>query len=199
MTQVTMGNYIGNYWISMGSYYYSRQKWIWYFSRSDESNAKSGDMSVCIVGLRGAGKSTLLRTLNLGEIYLVEPKIMSQEVETLEYKTLNFHVWDMLPDEDGFMYFKWLPTERIIFVVDCSDVDRFEKAKEELWKILNICKENSRLLIYANKHDLPNAISVPEVIEKLGLREIQGSKWNVQPTCGVDGSGLFEGLDWIIY
>ena len=47
-------------------------------------------------------------------------------------------------------------------------------------------------LIFANKQDLPNAISVNEVSERLRNR-----KWCIQATCATTGNGLYEGLDWL--
>ena len=52
------------------------------------------------------------------------------------------------------------------------------------------------LLVYANKMDLPHALSVTELASKLGLGELKGRKWHLQPASAVSGDGLLEGLDW---
>lgn len=36
------------------------------------------------------------------------------------------------------------------------------------------------LLVFANKQDLPNAMSVSEVTEKLGLQNLGNRKWYIQ-------------------
>ncbi len=56
---------------------------------------------------------------------------------------------------------------------------------------------DAALLVLANKQDLPNAMSVNEVSEKLGLNRIKNRKWFIQATCAKTGDGLFEGLDWL--
>ena len=54
---------------------------------------------------------------------------------------------------------------------------------------------NAVLLVFANKQDLPNAMSVVEVTDKLGLRELPAErKWNVQASSCTSGNGLYEGL-----
>lgn len=53
------------------------------------------------------------------------------------------------------------------------------------------------ILVFANKQDLPNAMSAGEVTEKLGLHGIRGRQWYLQSTCATSGDGLYEGLDWL--
>ena len=53
------------------------------------------------------------------------------------------------------------------------------------------------VLVFANKQDLPNAMSVAEVTDKLGLHSLRNRKWYIQATCATSGEGLFEGLDWL--
>merc|ERR1712190_80008 len=89
-------------------------------------------------------------------------------------------------------------TQGLIFVVDSSDRDRIEDAREELTKMLN--EEEMRdaaLLVLANKQDLPYAMSTSEVAEKLGLNDLRRREWFVQSACATTGDGLFEGLDWL--
>ncbi|KAI5441364.1 hypothetical protein KIW84_010723 [Lathyrus oleraceus] len=41
------------------------------------------------------------------------------------------------------------------------------------------------------------AMTPTEVCEGLGLFELRNRKWHIQRTCGFNGDGLFEGLDWL--
>jgi ADP-ribosylation factor protein 1 len=56
---------------------------------------------------------------------------------------------------------------------------------------------DAALLVFANKQDLPNAMSVAEVTDKLGLHSLRSRKWYIQSTCATSGDGLYEGLDWL--
>merc|ERR1711977_768022 len=89
-------------------------------------------------------------------------------------------------------------TDGIIFVLDSSDRDRIGDAREELHKM---CQED-RLqeacpLIFANKQDLPNAMNSREIISGLGLNGIKDQQWYVQTCRATDGTGLYEGIDWL--
>jgi len=53
------------------------------------------------------------------------------------------------------------------------------------------------LLVFANKQDLPNAMSVEEITDKLGLHSLHTRQWHIQACCATDGSGLYEGLDFL--
>ena len=56
---------------------------------------------------------------------------------------------------------------------------------------------DSVLLVYANKQDLPNAMSAAEMTERLGLHGLRHRQWYIQACCATTGDGLFEGLDWM--
>lgn len=79
-------------------------------------------------------------------------------VETVEYKNIQFTVWDV-GGQDKIRplwrhYFQ--NTQGIIFVVDSNDRDRIVEAREELQRMLNEDElRDAILLVFANKQDLP--------------------------------------------
>lgn len=86
----------------------------------------------------------------------------------------------------------------VIFVVDSNDAGRFQEARNELQNMLNEAElREAAVLVYANKQDLPNARSVAEVAEALQLSTLRGRKWHVQGSSGPQGTGLYEGLEWL--
>ena len=91
-------------------------------------------------------------------------------------------------------------------MVDSNDRERMDgtihgnddNAKDELHRLLNETElENAALLIFANKQDLPNAMSVEQIKQSLQLNTIQNREWYIQASCASTGDGLFEGLDWL--
>ncbi|KZV79281.1 Arf-domain-containing protein [Exidia glandulosa HHB12029] len=56
--------------------------------------------------------------------------------------------------------------------------------------------ERRPLLVFANKQDLPHAVGVDELRDKLKLRAVR-QPCHVQATCATTGHGLYEGLDWL--
>ncbi|VDD91790.1 unnamed protein product [Enterobius vermicularis] len=154
---------------------------------------------ILMVGLDGAGKTTILYKLKLGEIITSVPTI-AFNVETVEYKNISFNVWDFSGNS------RIRPLRRhycgsaqgLIFVVDSSDRGRIEECREELYKSLSeVDSEDVKLLVFANKQDLSNAMGVAELTEKLGLHNLCSGKWYIQGACATQGLGLYEGLGWL--
>jgi len=157
------------------------------------------DMRILMVGLDAAGKTTILYKLKLGEIVTTIPTI-GFNVETVEYKNINFTVWDVGGQDKIRPLWRhyFTNTQGLIFVVDSNDRERIGEAAEELQKMLSEDElRDAALLVFANKQDLPNAMSVAELTDKLGLQSLRNRKWYIQSTCATSGDGLYEGLDWL--
>ena len=128
-------------------------------------------------------------------------------VESVEYKNINFTVWDVGGQESIRPLWRhyYQNTDGIIFVVDSNDNERIDEtrgyednAKEELHRLLAEDElRNAALLVLANKQDLPKALSVKQVTEKLALGQLRNRSWYIQSTCATTGDGLYEGLDWL--
>ena len=152
-----------------------------------------------MAGLDFAGKTTILYKLKLGEVVTTIPTI-GFNVETVEYRNINFTVWDVGGRESlrplWRHYFQG--TQGLIFVVDSNDRERIEAAHEELEKILAENElRDAAILVLANKQDLPDAMSIDEVTDRLGLRNVCDRKWFIQAASATSGDGLYEGLDWL--
>lgn len=157
------------------------------------------EMRILMVGLDAAGKTTILYKLKLGEVVTTIPTI-GFNVETVEYKNVSFTVWDV-GGQDKIRplwrhYFQ--NTQGLIFVVDSNDRDRITEARDELHRMLNEDElRDATILVFANKQDLPNAMSVAEITDKLGLHSLRQRRWYIQACCATSGEGLYEGLDWL--
>jgi len=168
------------------------------------------EMRILMVGLDAAGKTTILYKLKLGEVVTTIPTI-GFNVETVEYKNISFTVWDVGGQDKIRPLWRhyYQNTQGIIFVVDSNDKDRIDggekgaqtsetSAKEELHRMLAEDElRDAVLLVFANKQDLPNALSVQKITEKLQLNNIRNRAWYIQATCATTGDGIYEGLDWL--
>jgi len=163
---------------------------------------------ILMVGLDAAGKSTILYQLKLGEVIPCIPTI-GFNVETVEYKNIKFTMFDV-GGQDKIRplwrhYYK--DTDAVIFVVDSNDRERIDNesgmyesmpASEELHSMLQDDElRNAVLLVLANKQDLPNAMSVNEVTERLSLNSLRNRQWYIQGSCATSGDGVYQGLDWL--
>ncbi|CAK9170792.1 unnamed protein product [Ilex paraguariensis] len=56
---------------------------------------------------------------------------------------------------------------------------------------------DAKLLVFANKQDLPNAMTAAEITDKLGLHSLGQRCWHIHNTSAISREGLYEGLDWL--
>ncbi|CUI15204.1 ADP-ribosylation factor 1, putative [Bodo saltans] len=156
------------------------------------------DARIVMVGLDAAGKTTVLFKLKLNDVVSTIPTI-GFNVERLEYKNLKMTIWD-IGGQDRLRplwrhYYE--NTNGVIFVVDSCDRLRVKLARDEISKMMSEpALRDSKLCVFANKQDMPGALTAAELIEGLELRNLK-HQWFVQPTSAVSGAGLYEGLDWL--
>ena len=72
-------------------------------------------------------------------------------------------------------------------------------ASEELAVMLNEDElKDAALLVFANKQDQPGAKGAGEISEALKLGELRDRNWSIVACSAVDGSGVDEGMDWLV-
>mmetsp|Transcript_53500 Transcript_53500/g.106510 ORF Transcript_53500/g.106510 Transcript_53500/m.106510 type:complete len:180 (-) Transcript_53500:85-624(-) len=161
--------------------------------------AKPEELRILMVGLDAAGKTTILYKWSLGTVVSTIPTI-GFNVEQVKYKKFQFTVWDVGGNSKIRPLWKeyFQGAHGLIYVVDSNDRDRINEAKAELGRMMN--DEDMRdtaVLVFANKQDLPNAMSAADISDILGLDDLEGRRWFIQPSCATTGVGLTEGIDWI--
>jgi small GTP-binding protein len=119
---------------------------------------------------------------------------------TVDYRNVTFTVWDVGGQDKIRPLWRhyFANTQGLIYVVDSNDRDRISEAREELNKMVGEEElRNATVLVFANKQDLPNALPVADLTQELGLPAMTNRKWFVQACCATNGTGLYEGLDWL--
>jgi ADP-ribosylation factor protein 1 len=153
---------------------------------------------ILMVGLDAAGKTSILYKLKLDENVNTIPTI-GFNVETVQYKRIKFTMWDVGGQHAIRRLWRhyYNGTNAVIFVVDSNDTQRVGEARDELKNMMNDdLLRDAKLLVFANKMDLPRAMKPSEMSEALGLNSFR-KDWYLQPCCATTGEGLFEGLDWL--
>lgn len=156
------------------------------------------DVRILMVGLDAAGKTTILYKLKVGEVITTIPTI-GFNVETVEFKNIRFTVWDVGGQKRirSLWSHYFVNTSAVIFVLDSADGDRIEEAAQELHSMMeNDELKNAVLLVLANKQDLPNALSISEISERLEMQKLK-QRWHIHSTCATQGNGLYEALDYL--
>lgn len=154
---------------------------------------------ILVLGLDNAGKTTILYRLQVGTVVSTIPTI-GFNVETVTYKNIKFQVWDLGGQTSIRPYWRcYYPnTQAIIYVVDSSDTERVSTSRQEFHAILEEEElKDAAILVYANKQDLPGALSEVQITEGLGLAEIKNRQWAIFKTSAIKGEGLWEGMEWL--
>ena len=117
----------------------------------------------------------------------------------------EFTVLDLAGSEDQRYCWRrhagWPSCKGLVFVLDAADSTRAAEAAECLRDVLSerptAC--TIPLLVFANKQDLPDAMSQEEATAALRLPEVAGDHpFRVQPCCADDSTALQEGLVWLL-
>jgi len=110
-------------------------------------------------------------------------------------------VWDLGGQTSIRPYWRcyYANTDAVIYVVDSCDRERIGTSKEELLsKLQEEELKDAALLVFANKQDMPNAMTAAQVSEGLGLPTLKNRMWSIYKTSAIKGEGLNEGLDWLV-
>ncbi|GKT36450.1 Small GTPase superfamily, ARF/SAR type like protein [Aduncisulcus paluster] len=159
------------------------------------------DVNITLVGLDASGKTTALYKLKLGEATATQPTI-GFNLETVEYKNLSFNVYDIGGQHKlrPMWHYYYSGADALIYMMDSSDLDdeRLEEARASFYDMITSDKAAGvPVLVYANKQDVPHAISPEGVTRNLGLLKVHDRPWHVQGACARSGEGLYEGLEWL--
>lgn len=110
---------------------------------------------------------------------------------------ITFTVWDIGgQDKIRPLYRHYFDkTDGLLYVIDCSDRERFKEARDALFGIVTDQSMSTvPFVILANKSDLPMAAKPSELIEQLSLHSISRQRWYIQSSCAVNGDGIVEGM-----
>jgi len=168
-----------------------------YFLSKFINHYLSKEAKILVLGLDAAGKTTILYSLKLNEIINTIPTI-GFNVEQVEFGRLKMTMWDVGGQDKIRNLWKhyYSNADALIYVVDSADVDRMNLAADELHQVLSADElKNTVVLIFANKQDLPNALSVSEIASKMRVSQFGSHRqWNIQACSATSGTGLYEGL-----
>ena len=167
------------------------------FDKKEEDNC----LEILMLGLNGSGKTTILNYLdgNSDEIPAptITPSFSAGTNLSKGLDGLSISIWDFSGD-DRFRK-EWSRFVRepqvLLFVVDSADTSRIAEVSQYLISILQHPKiEGIHVLILANKQDLPAALSLKELAEKLSLAHYTANPCAFQRACSLTGKGLYEAI-----
>ncbi|XP_062594396.1 uncharacterized protein LOC134255848 [Saccostrea cucullata] len=166
------------------------------------SSAKRQPVRILVLGLYDSGKTSILHYSKLGEVVTTTPMI-GFTVETLINKRLILTGWDVGGrDKIRPLYRHYYSNnDALIFVVDSSDEDELERAKEELMRHLSETElQNMPLAIAFHKWDKHKHMTISKMQDAFGVSGIRKSRpceaFATSVICD-DGMELKRMLYWV--
>ncbi|XP_037655973.1 ADP-ribosylation factor-like protein 11 isoform X2 [Choloepus didactylus] len=164
---------------------------------SVNSRGHRAEAQVVIMGLDSAGKTTLLYRLKGHELVETLPTV-GFNVEPLEAPGhVSLTVWDV--GGQSPLRASWKDfledTDILVYVLDSADEARLPEAVEELREILDHpSMADVPFLVLANKQEVPGALPLVEIRNRLGLGRFQDHCWELRACSALTGQGLSEAL-----
>eukprot|EP00808_Paulinella_micropora_P007572 g31988.t1 len=163
---------------------------------------KERQMRLLLLGLDNAGKTTIVKKFCGEDTSTISPTL-GFNIKTLQHKSYHLNVWDIGGQQTIRSYWRnyFEKTDVIIWVVDSADQRRLEMCRDELHKLLKHERlAGATLLIFANKQDIAQALSLKEISDVLSLSEetVGPRNWRIQRCSAVTGQGLLAGIDWAV-
>ncbi|KAF9906085.1 ADP-ribosylation factor, Arf Arf6 [Linnemannia zychae] len=156
-----------------------------------------------MIGPSGSGKTSILYQLYFSKP-VVDINTYGFNLETITIDRMELTLWDI----GGSLHNHTLRQHYapgavgIICVIDSSDETQFEDAKARLWGLYSLygsLRRETVLLVFANKQDCLNSMSVKEMKDRLELETMaQGLRWHVQGCVATTGDGLTAGMTWMV-
>lgn len=130
------------------------------------------------MGLQNAGKTSLVNVLTTGSFAEDMMPTVGFNMRKVTRGGITIKLWD-LGGQTRFrsMWERYCRgVQAIVFVVDSGDLEGLEAARDELHELLSKPSLSGiPLLILGNKNDLPEALSVADLTQKLELQV--GAVW----------------------
>ncbi|XP_034631438.1 ADP-ribosylation factor-like protein 2 isoform X2 [Trachemys scripta elegans] len=148
---------------------------------------KERELRLLMLGLDNAGKTTILKKFNGEDIDTISPTL-GFNIKTLEHRGFKLNIWDVGGQTSLRSYWRnyFESTDGLIWVVDSADQQRLQRLA------------GATLLIFANKQDLPGALSSNAIREALELDSIKSHHWCIQACSAFTGENLLTGIDWLL-
>lgn len=153
---------------------------------------------ILVLGLDNSGKTSILKHLSNETLKEV---IQGFNVKTLVNNSFKLNMWDIGGQKAFRPYWRkyFDKTDALIYVIDSSDKRRMKETGTELDQLLAQEKlQGVPLIVFANKQDLLNALSLEDIRDALHLKNINGRKWTIQACSSKTGEGLEEGFQWVM-
>jgi signal recognition particle receptor subunit beta len=120
-------------------------------------------------------------------------------VETLDYGAFKLTNLDLHRDIPRIWQQYFAESHGLIFVVDASDRDKFDRARNRLHAIAAEPRlAKLPLLVLGNKADMEGSATGDEIATALDIAGVPQATREVRTCSVIDSNGVKEAVDWMI-
>ncbi|KAL8954015.1 MAG: hypothetical protein Q9222_000137 [Ikaeria aurantiellina] len=177
------------------------------------------EMDITMIGLQNAGKTSLLRVLAGGEFTIDSIPTVGFNMKRVQRGHVTLKCWDLggqprfrsmwerycrgvnaiVYDDCSFAWMVQGADRRRRYIVDAADKKALPIAREELHALLDKpVLDGIPLLVLGNKSDLPEKLSVDELIEALNLKAVSHREVSCYGISAKEETNLDAVLQWLI-
>lgn len=125
---------------------------------------------ISIVGCSGVGKTTITSLIKAEEIPIEHIPTITGKVATIKLEDTNLYLWDFAGQDDfDYLWEDFMKGSDAILLMTNSTPENIEKSKKFV-DIAGKAAPYSRIAIIANKQDLPNAMKIEEIEDRMGQK-----------------------------
>ncbi|KAK3300471.1 P-loop containing nucleoside triphosphate hydrolase protein [Chaetomium fimeti] len=159
------------------------------------------EMDVTMIGLQNAGKTSLLRVISGGEFAIDSIPTVGFNMKRVQRGHVTLKCWD-LGGQPRFrpMWERYCRNvNAIVFIVDIADLNLLPVARDGLHSLMSQpALEGIPLLVLGNKSDLPNKLSVDELIDAMDLKNVAHREVSCYGISAKEETNLEAVLQWLM-
>ncbi|KAF8508758.1 ADP-ribosylation factor family-domain-containing protein [Gautieria morchelliformis] len=165
-----------------------------------------GVKDIVVFGVNCAGKKSIFTSITAREGRLVLPTDGYNQSIYLYQKKYRFILWDLYYMEGTIFKYTWpdyLPSSphAAILVIDASNPETFSNTRKVLHELCaHQALSRCPVLVFANKSDVPNCMTVEKVHAGLNLSSLGqlGRKSAVFRCSVTQRFGIHQGMEWLV-
>mmetsp|Transcript_9328 Transcript_9328/g.16303 ORF Transcript_9328/g.16303 Transcript_9328/m.16303 type:complete len:199 (+) Transcript_9328:10-606(+) len=159
------------------------------------------EMELTLVGLQNSGKTTLVNVIATGGFSEDMIPTVGFNMRKVTKGKVTIKLWD-LGGQPRFrsMWERYCRgVNAIVYVVDSADAENIAASKTELHELVTKpALEGIPTLVLGNKNDLPEALSVDELIDKLNLKSLTNREVCCYSISAKNSVNIDITLEWLM-
>jgi small GTP-binding protein len=157
---------------------------------------------IAVLGTAQSGKTTFIQYLRTGMFIENFPSTLGASSELYQdtrFESVAFQLMDIATQADfeGLRKKAVLAAEGIIFLLDATNYDQIDAAKDLFWKFRAEANPEIPILFLVSKWDVSNRMSLPEICERINLHQFPSLNFHFCTISVRTGENIPAAIQWL--